>query len=409
MSKEFSYPKNKIKILLLENIHQVAVAALKEAGYSVKEVPQSLSPEQLLEEIKDAHVLGIRSKTKINREHFAAATKLLAVGCFGVGTNQVDLVAAREHGVPVFNAPYGNTRSVAELSLGNIIMLARKAADRNVKMHQGQWNKTAKGCHEVRHKTLGIIGYGHIGQQLGLLAEAIGMDVIFYDMAKRLPLGNAKTVSSMEDLLGKSDFVSLHVPAKKDGSALIGATELAKMKKGSYLLNLSRGNLIDFDALKSSVENKHLSGAAIDVYPQEPKTNDEEFKCALAGVENIILTPHLGGSTEEAQYNIGEEVAASFIKLVDGGATMGAVNFPQLDSPSFEDSHRILNIHKNVPGVLTTVNKIISDLGANVSSQFLKTYENVGYLIMDVDKELSEEVTKLISDLDFSIKTRVLY
>lgn len=409
MSQECSFPRNKIKILLLENIHAVASEKLKEAGYAVETIGRSLTPEELLEQIKDAHVVGIRSRTKIGPEHIEAAGRLLAIGCFGVGTNQVALDKATEKGVPVFNAPYGNTRSVAELAIGNIIALARKTADRNAKMHQGLWDKTAKGMHEVRDKVLGIVGYGHIGQQVGILAEGLGLRVIFYDRLQQLPLGNSRQVDTMEQLLAQADFITLHVPALKSGGALIGAAELSKMKKGAYLINTSRGSHIDMAALKAALESGQLGGAALDVYPVEPKSNKEEFKCELAGLENVILTPHLGGSTEEAQYKIGLEVAAAFAKFIDMGTTMGAVNFPRVDLPPDESSHRILNVHKNVPGVLTEVNRVISNLGANINAQYLSTYKDIGYLVMDVNKDVSDAVKSEIAALPTSIKTRILY
>lgn len=409
MSEECSFPKNKIKILLLENIHPAAVSRLTEAGYAIETVSRSLTPEELLEKIPDVHVLGIRSRTKIAAEHIQAARRLMAIGCFGVGTNQVALDAATTHGVPVFNAPYGNTRSVAELALGHMIYLARKAGDRNNRMHQGLWDKTAKGMHELRGKVLGIVGYGHIGQQVGILAEAIGLRVVFYDRMRQLPLGNSRQLETMDELLEQSDFVTLHVPGLKSGASLIGAAELKKMKKGSYLLNTSRGTHIDLAALKEAVQSGHLGGAALDVFPAEPKSNNEPFQCELTGVENIIMTPHLGGSTEEAQYNIGQEVAGAFVKFIDVGSTVGAVNFPQVDLPFDETSHRILNVHKNVPGVLSEVNRVISSLDANVNAQYLSTYKDIGYLVMDVNKDVSDAVKSQISELSSSIKTRILY
>lgn len=409
MSKEYSFPKDKIKIVLLEGVHQVAVGKLKEEGYLIEEIPRSVSAEELMEIIPDAHIVGVRSKTKITAEHIKAGKRLLGIGCFGVGTNQVDLDAARVAGVPVFNAPFGNTRSVAELALCSMLTLARQAGDKNTLMHKGYWDKTAKGCVELRGKTLGVVGYGHIGQQVGLLAEAVGMKVLFYDRIKRLSLGNAQSTDTIEGLLKASDFVTLHVPATPDGSALLGKKELSMMRKGSYVLNLSRGTLIDFKVLREVLESGHLAGAAIDVYPSEPKTNAEEFACELAGVKNVFLTPHIGGSTEEAQYNIGLEVAATFIKLINLGTTSGAVNFPQADLPLAADSHRILNIHKNVPGVLTEVNKIISDSGANIDAQYLSTFKDVGYLIMDISKAASLEVKEKMAALPTSIRTRILF
>lgn len=409
MTKVFSFPKERIKFLLLENIHKNACDRLRAAGYSVEEIGRSLPPEELLEKIKDVHVLGIRSKTKITAEHIQAAKHLLVIGCFGIGTNHIALDAASNAGVPVFNAPYGSTRSVAELAIGNLIALARKSADRNVKMHQGIWDKTAKGNHEVRDKVLGIIGYGHIGQQVSILAEALGMRVIFYDMIKRLPLGNSRQLDSLSEVIANSDFISLHVPALPSGKALIGKQEIVLMKKGAYLINTSRGTLLDFAALKEALEIGQLGGAAIDVYPAEPKSNKEPFQCELAGVENVILTPHLGASTEEAQMHIASEVAVSFVKFVDTGATIGALNFPQVDLPWDGSSHRILNVHRNVPGVLSSVNRIVSEVGANINSQYLNTYKDIGYLVMDVNKEVSDEVKEQIAKLDTSIKTRILY
>jgi D-3-phosphoglycerate dehydrogenase / 2-oxoglutarate reductase len=409
MTKQTSFPKNKIKILLLENVHAVAVKKLVDSGYAVESVNSSLGTEELMGAIKDVHVLGIRSKTKVTGDHLKNAQRLLAVGCFGVGTNQVALDDATTLGIPVFNAPYGNTRSVAELTIGHIITLARKAGDGNRKMHEGMWEKSAKGCYEVRDKVLGIVGYGHIGQQVSILAELLGLRVVFFDLLPQLPLGNSRQVETLDKLLAEADFVSLHVPATRSGTALIGKNELAKMKKGSYLLNTSRGTLIDFAALKEAVESGHLAGAAIDVYPAEPKSNKEAFHCDLAGVPNIVLTPHLGGSTEEAQLKIGQELAGTFIKFIDEGATVGAVNFPKVSMPLDENSHRILNVHKNVPGVLKDINSIISNLGANINGQFLSTYKNVGYLIMDVGKEVSHEVKEQISALDSNIRTRILW
>ncbi len=409
MKQELSIPRNETKVLLLEEVHQAAISRLQENGYNVKVIPRSLSSEELLEEIRDVHVLGIRSKTKINENHLLEAKKLIGIGCFGVGTSQVAVDKATSLGIPVFNAPFGNTRSVAELAMAFILSLARKASDKSCKMHKGHWDKSSKGAIEVRGKKLGIIGYGHIGQQVGLLAQAVGMEVIFFDLMKRLELANARQVETLDKLFKEADFVTLHVPALPGGRALIGAKELAKMKKGSYLLNLSRGNLIDFAALKEAITSKHLAGAGIDVYPSEPKTNNEPFQTELAGLDNVILTPHIGGSTEEAQLNIGAEVALTFVKFIDTGATTGAVNFPQVDLPVLPESHRILHVHRNIPGVLTEVNTLISSLGANIDSQYLSTYKDIGYLVMDVNKELSDEVRTKILALSGSIKTRLLY
>lgn len=409
MTKEFSFPKNKIKFLLLEEVHPVAVDKLQRAGYAVKTVAKSLSSDELLTEIADAHVLGIRSKTKVEAKHLEAAKKLLAIGCFGVGTNQVDLDSATNHGVPVFNAPFGNTRSVAELAMAMIFGLARKMPEKSCKMHHGRWDKSAKGAIEVRGKTLGLIGFGYIGQQVGLLAQSVGMNVIFFDTIRKLELGNARQVDSIADLLKAADFVSLHVPALPKGQILINKNELDLMKPGSYLLNLSRGTLVDLPALRAALQSGRLAGAGIDVYPKEPQTNSEPFECELAGLDNVILTPHLGGSTEEAQYNIGLEVSAAFIKYIDTGGAGTAVNFPKVELAEFQGSHRILNIHRNVPGVLTEINGIISQVGANIDSQILGTYKDIGYLIMDVSKAFSDDVKDRIAALSSSIKTRILY
>jgi D-3-phosphoglycerate dehydrogenase len=409
MTPEYSYPKNKIKILLLENIHQAAAQKLSDAEYTVEQVPRALQEDELAEMIKDVHVLGIRSKTKVTAKVLENAQRLLCIGCFGVGTNQVDLDAALSKGVPVFNAPYSSTRSVAELAVAYILMLARGLGASNSKLHLGKWDKSAKGSHEIRYKTLGLLGYGHIGAQVGLMAEALGMKVVFFDKTKKLPLGNAKPCEDMGDLLAQSDFVSVHVPAAPGGRALIGEKELAQMKEGAAILNLSRGSLVDLNALRDSIESGHLSGAALDVYPVEPKTNQADFKCEVTDIDRVVMTPHIGGSTEEAQENIGLEVATSFINLVDAGATTGAVNFPAVDLPEFPESHRILNVHKNVPGVLNDVNSIIAELGVNINAQYLSTFKDVGYLIVDLDKNVSNEVKDRLEKLDSNIRTRILY
>jgi len=409
MSKQFSYPKSKIRILLLENIHPAAFSFLEESGYSVEGIGCSLNSDELMEQIQDVHVLGIRSKTQVTEKHINAARRLLTIGCFGVGTNQVVLDAAMRRGIAVFNAPYGNTRSVAELAIGNIISLSRRSALGNLRMHQGRWEKSAAGVFEVRGKTIGIVGYGHIGQQVGIIAEALGMRVLFFDLVKQLKLGNATQAETFDELLKQSDFITLHVPADPSGAALMGAKELSTMKRGSYLLNLSRGSLIDVAALKEAVQSGHLGGAALDVFPEEPKSNAEDFEFELTGVENILLTPHIGGSTEEAQHNIGLEVARAFVKFIDTGLTRGAVNFPQVGLPSDGISHRILNVHKNVPGVLSDINSIISNLGANINAQFVSSYKEIGYLVMDLDKNLANEVYQEITKLDSNIRTRILY
>lgn len=409
MNKKLSFPKDKIKILLLENIHQEAFKYLQDVGYRVEGIGKSLGHDEMMDAIQDVHVLGIRSKTRVSAEHLQHAHKLKAIGCFGVGTNQVALDEATSRGVPVFNAPYGNTRSVAELAIGNMIAIARRSGLGNTKLHDGQWLKSAKECYELRGKTVGIVGYGHIGQQVALLCEAFGMRVLFFDLLKRLPLGSAEQAQSFDELLAKSDFISLHVPARSDGEPLIGSAEINKMKKGSFLLNLSRGSLVDLEAAKTALVDGQLGGVALDVFPSEPRSNDDDFVCPLTKVDKAFLTPHIGGSTEEAQENIGMEVAKSFVSFIDEGSTRGAVNFPQIGLPVDEGSHRILNIHRNVPGVLGDINSIISNVGANINAQVLGTLKDVGYLIMDVNKDMSEEIYTEISALASNIRTRMLY
>jgi D-3-phosphoglycerate dehydrogenase len=339
----------------------------------------------------------------------AAADSLLAIGCFCIGTDQVDLSSAARHGVPVFNAPFSNTRSVAELTLAEMVMLARRAAHKSELLHRGVWEKSAEGCVEVRNKSVGIIGYGHIGPQVGLLAESFGMKVYYFDILGKLPFGNASSVGSLDELLKVSDFVSLHVPETPETRNMIGARELGLMKQGAFLLNLSRGRVVDLNALREALEGGKLGGAAVDVFPDEPASNDEQFSCPLMGLANVILTPHIGGSTVEAQRNIGLEVAGTLLKFVEIGSTSGSVNFPQVELPLIRDSHRILNIHKNVPGVLSSINTIIAQMGGNVQAQYLNTMGDVGYLIVDVDQKVSQVVKSKIDELPTSIKTRLLF
>ncbi len=408
MAKKYSFPKEKIKIALLEKIHPAAEQTFKDAGYQVESVPNALAKGELKALLADTHVVGVRSRTHIRAEQFKDAKRLLAIGCFSVGTDQVDLDAAARAGVAVFNAPYSSTRSVAELTLGNMLTLARRSAEKSAKMHQGIWEKSVSGAIEVRDKTVGIIGYGHIGKQVGLLAEAIGLNVLFYDIVKKLPLGRARPVDSLEELMPEVDFLTLHVPGGEGTANLIGREELKRMKPGSYLLNLSRGAVVDIAALCDALKSKHLSGAALDVYPEEPEQGKAEFKSELLGLENVILTPHIGGSTEEAQNNIGIEVATALIEFLDLGSTDGAVNLPRCNLPLLPDTHRILYIHQNVPGALSEVTNIISNVGANIESQYLSTYKDVGYLIMDINSELSEEVKEQIEVSPRAIKTRIL-
>ena len=408
MTNPNAFPPSSINVLLLEKISPSAAEIFREAEYNVREIPKALSEDELLEEIKDVHILCIRSKTKVSSKSIAAAKKLLAIGCFGVGTNQVDSEAACSAGIAVFNAPFASTRSVAELAMAGVLNLARRLGDCNNNLHQGRWEKSAKGSFEVRDKVLGIVGYGHIGQQVGLLAESLGIKVIFSDMMSRLPLGNARQVDSMETLLKEADFVTLHVPAQPGGKSLIGKEELYQMKAGSYILNLGRGSLVDIPALKEALESGQMAGAMLDVYPKEPGSN-EEFNVELKGVKNVFLTPHIGGSTEEAQKNIGIEVAATLKKFVNNGQSHGSVNFPQVLLPSFPNTSRILNIHRNEPGVLGEITSLCSAAGANIDSQYLSTRSGIGYLIMDVSAEHSRDIAEKIKEKSFSIKTRVLY
>lgn len=403
-----SFPKNKIKVLLLENIHPVAASMFSSDGFHVETHKGALDGNELREAIKDVHVLGIRSRTEVRIPALEEARRLLAIGCFCIGTNQVDLQPAKLSGIPVFNAPFANTRSVAELVMAEIIALARQLCDRSRDLHAGRWRKAAAGAWEVRGKTLGIIGYGHIGSQLGVLAEALGLRVVFYDIVAKMAIGNARPVP-LDELLAHSQFVSLHVPATERTRHLIGAAELSKMQPGSYLLNLSRGQVVDLDALAGALRSGHVAGCALDVYPSEPDGDSDAFACAVQGLPNVILTPHVGGSTLEAQEAIGREVASTLIDFVNVGSTTQAVNFPRLDIEPEHGRHRILNIHRNVPGVLRDINRIVGDVGANVHRQMLATDSDIGYLVMDVDQDLSAEVKAAIANLPTSIRTRILF
>ena len=408
-NKPTSFPKEKIKVLLLENIHASAQALFSHETFQVETVSRALDAGNLGDKLADVHVLGIRSKTRVTAEVLARAPRLLALGCFCIGTNQVDLAAANLRGIPVFNAPFSNTRSVAELVICEIIAMARQLVDRNREMHAGQWRKISAGSHEVRGKTVGIVGYGHIGAQVGVMAEMLGLQVIFYDVASKLPLGNNKPVAQLGDLLAQSDFVTLHVPATAQTHGMIGAAELARMKPTAHLLNISRGTVVDLDALAAALSSKKLSGASIDVYPEEPETNSDGYKSPLQGLANVLLTPHVGGSTEEAQAAIGGEVATSLVKFINAGATTGSVNFPPIEAPAVPNTHRILNVHRNVPGVLRDINKIVSELNANIHGQMLATDANIGYLVMDLDRDVSDEVRHGIASLSTNIRTRILY
>eukprot|EP01136_Pigoraptor_vietnamica_P032374 Opistho-1_new@94152 len=356
-----SFPKSKIKVLLLENINTLAINILKSEGFVVEAVKGALSEDELKERIKGVHAIGIRSKSQITEAVLQHADRLLAIGCFCIGTDQVDLGAAERKGIPVFNSPFMNSRSVAELMIAEIIMLSRQLGDRNKEMHRGEWNKVSANCHEVRGKTLGIVGYGHIGSQLSVLAESLGMKVLFFDIVNVMPLGNSRPVASLNELLASADFVSLHVPDTPETVGMIGAAQIAQMRPGTYLINASRGKVVDIEALRAALMSGHLAGAAVDVYPTEPRNNCKDWASPLVGCPNTILTPHIGGSTEEAQEKIGEEVAQKLVKLINIGSTHGAVNFPNVEIPYVKDSHRILNTHKNVPGVLKQINGILGD------------------------------------------------
>lgn len=412
MTERLSFARDRINVLLLEGINQSAVDYFKSTGYTnIRHLPKALDKAELIEAIASAHIIGIRSRTQLTDEIFAAANRLIAVGCFSVGTNQVDLKAARKRGIPVFNAPFSNTRSVAELVIGEIIMLMRRIFPRSVSAHEGGWDKSATGSREVRGKTLGIVGYGNIGSQVGNLAESLGMTVRYFDTSDKLQYGNVKPASSLDDLLKTSDVVSLHVPSNKSTSKLITEAKLRKMKKGAFLLNNARGNVVDLDALAKVLGEGHLAGAAIDVFPVEPASNSEKFVTPLQGLENVILTPHIGGSTEEAQERIGTEVTRKLIEYSDVGSTVGAVNFPQVQLPPRPTGTRFMHVHENRPGILNSLMTIFSSHGINIASQFLQTDGEVGYLVMEADGvgEASDDILNAIREIPGTIRARLLY
>ncbi|WP_411350679.1 phosphoglycerate dehydrogenase [Moraxella lincolnii] len=405
-----SLNKEKIRILLLEGVHDNALTTLQKAGYrNIEYLSIALDQDELIDKIKDAHFIGIRSRTQLTREVLEQAEKLVAVGCFCIGTNQVDLDAARELGVVVFNAPYSNTRSVAELVLAETIMLYRGIPEKNTTVHRGGWSKSAKNSHEVRGKTMGIVGYGSIGSQLSVLAESLGMKVIYHDIITKLPLGNAMQVGSFDELLSQADVVTLHVPDTPNTRNMMTAKEFAKMKDGSYFINAARGGCVDIDALADVLESGKVLGAAIDVFPNEPKSTDEEFISPLRRFDNVILTPHIGGSTQEAQANIGLEVAEKLVNYSDTGNTITAVNFPEVSIPFKEGTHRLLHIHQNVPGVLSQINSLFATAGVNILAQSLMTQDDVGYLMMDVDDNNSDKALQMLKDVKETIRVRVLY
>lgn len=399
---------SKLKILLVENIHSVAREKLQSEGFEVELISHSPAEDELIQRLSQVQVLGIRSKTQLTEKVLKASPHLLSVGCFCIGTNQVQLQAANSLGIPVFNAPYSNTRSVAELVISEMIALSRQLFDRSKLAHEGGWMKSAEGSKEVRGKTIGIVGYGHIGTQVSILAESLGMRVLFYDIVKKLPLGNAQATNSLHELLASSDFVTLHVPETQETQNMISKTELATMKAGSFLINASRGTVVVIEDLVSALKSKHLAGCAIDVFPEEPASNKELFKTPLQTLSNVILTPHIGGSTEEAQYNIGLEVSESFSRYIKNGSSSGAVNFPQVDLPRTRGARRILNVHRNEPGVLGEINGLVSKYGANIQAQYLSTDDKIGYMVMDVEKAEAQILSDEIGKLTRSIRTRVL-
>ncbi|MFT4017000.1 MAG: phosphoglycerate dehydrogenase [Agriterribacter sp.] len=408
--KRTSYPKEKINILLLENISDLAVQNFKQAGYtSIKKITGALPEEELIKAVKDVHMLGIRSKSQITPAVLSAASKLQAIGCFCIGVNQVNLNKATEQGISVFNAPYSNTRSVAELVIGLSVMLIRRIPDKNKAAHEGKWMKDAKGSYELRGKTLGIIGYGNIGAQVSVLAEAFGMKVIFYDVVTRLPLGNAQARKSIKEVVSEADIITLHVPETAQTKNLISAAVIKHFKQGSILINYARGEVVDLNALSAALKSGQLSGAAIDVYPVEPEKNGDTFTTPLQNLPNVILTPHIGGSTEEAQANIGEDVSMKLINFLETGITTGSHTVPELALPLQEGAHRILHIHKNVPGVLSQINTQLSSHHINILGQYLKTNDEIGYVVLDVDKHLSKEAMELLKDIKETIKVRMLY
>ncbi len=405
-----SLDKNKLKFLLLEGIHPSAIQVLRDAGYTqIESLPGALEGDELKAKIADAHFVGIRSRTQLTAEVLAHARKLAAVGCFCIGTNQVDLNAARERGIAVFNAPFSNTRSVAELVLAEAILLLRGVPEKSAAAHRGGWLKSADNAFEIRGKTLGIVGYGSIGTQLSVLAESLGMQVVFFDVVTKLPLGNARQVGKLHDLLGQSDIVTLHVPETAATQWMIGAAEIAAIKPGAVFINASRGTVVEIEPLAEALRSKQLLGAAIDVFPVEPKSNKDVFESPLRGLDNVILTPHVGGSTMEAQANIGIEVAEKLVKYSDNGTSTSSVNFPEVALPAHPGKHRLLHIHRNVPGVLAEINQVFAASGINIASQFLQTNEAIGYVVIDIDAVHSELALTRLAEVTGTIRSRVLF
>jgi D-3-phosphoglycerate dehydrogenase len=410
--EKLSLPKSRIKVLLLENIHKSAVDLFKRNGYSnIEAVAGALDPEELKARLQTVHILGIRSRTKLTKDVLNAAEKLLTVGCFCIGTNQVDLKCAKKLGIPVFNAPYSNTRSVAELVIAETIMLFRGIPQRSWGAHEGDWDKTVKGAREIRGKTIGIVGYGHIGSQLSVLAEALGMQVRFYDIVEKLAIGNAKACRSLDELLGEADVVTLHVPETAQTRNMMTAAKFKKMRKGAFFINAARGTTVEIDALADALKTGHIAGAAVDVFPKEPAAANERFKSPLQGIRNVILTPHIGGSTEEAQANIGGEVAEKLVKYSDNGSTLGAVNFVEVALPPQENTTRFMHIHRDVPGVMSKISEVFSRRKINIAGQYLRTDGEIGYVVTDVTGrvQVGMGIRKELAGIDGTVRTRFLY
>jgi len=409
LNKKFSYPKSRIKVLLLENVHQIAVNLFNEEGYEVEVVGSAMSEEELCEKIKNISILGIRSKTNVTKKVLENANRLLSIGAFCIGTNQIDLVTCQEKGVAVFNAPFSNTRSVVEMAIAEIIFLMRNLADKSVAMHQGKWDKSASGSFEIRGKKLGIVGYGNIGAQLSVLAENMGMNVFYYDVIERLALGNATKIDSLDELLKACDIITLHVDGRKDNENLIDQSKISLMKKGAILVNLSRGHVVEIPALRNAILSGHLAGCAVDVFPEEPKNNSEPFESELIGLPNTILTPHIGGSTLEAQENIARFVPGKIMEYINTGNTYNSVNFPNIQLPFLKDAHRLIHLHRNEPGVLAKINQILANYEVNIVGQYLKTNENIGYVITDINKAYSPDAINELKEIPGTIRFRMLY
>ncbi|PSL07555.1 phosphoglycerate dehydrogenase [Cecembia rubra] len=409
MNKKFSYPKSRINVLLLENVHPIGIELMKHEGYNVEVISSALSEDELAEKIKNVSILGIRSKTNVTKKVLENANRLISIGAFCIGTNQIDLETCTEKGIAVFNAPFSNTRSVVEMAIAEIIFLMRNFHDKSLGMHQGKWDKSASGSFEIRGKKLGIIGYGNIGAQLSVLAENMGMDVYYYDVIEKLALGNATKLDSLDELLLTCDVISLHVDGRKENKNLINESKIALMKKGAYLLNLSRGHVVDIKALKNALESGHLAGAAVDVFPEEPKNNDEPFVSELVGTRNTILTPHIGGSTLEAQQNIARFVPGKIMDYINTGNTFNSVNFPNIQLPFLQNAHRLIHLHHNEPGVLAKINQCLAKHEINIVGQYLKTNEKIGYVITDIDKAYSPEIIDVMKKIPGTIRFRVLY